>query len=547
MNRIEQKVSAARRRLILGRFGKAICGTLFLGLVVATAAVALPGLLAIDVDFRSWVYGWVGGAIGVAVMVAAVVAWATAPSRVEVAAEVDRRFGLGERLSSSLALSDRERDSDFATALLADAERRAEQLQVADQFALRPSKLGWLPLAVMPLLVVALLVVDPVGRTSAGIAPAVDPAETQQVKVVAQQLRQQLEQQRQKAASADLKEATELYEQLTAKLDRVMSRKPLDRKEALIAINDLKQQLEQRRNQLGSSQEMRKALAQLNGVPGGPAEKIAKSVAQGDFNQARDLVKELAKQLRDDTLSDAEREQLQQQINQLREALENAAQQHASQQQALQQMIDQARQAGRGDEAARLQQKLNQLQQQQAAMQDLADMAQAMAQSAEALEQGDSAAAAEALEQLGDQLGQMASQMSELENLQATLNDVVQSKAQMRCSQCQGGGCQSCQPGARPADQAGAGIGSGAGQSSPPEAEGPSNTYETQVRGQFRRGQAIVAGVADGPNRKGVSREELKEAVATALTEAADPTENQTLPRTEREHTQSYFQQLRQQ
>ena len=71
------------------------------------------------------------------------------------------------------------------------------------------------------------------------------------------------------------------------------------------------------------------------------------------------------------------------------------------------------------------------------------------------------------------------------------------------------------------------------------------NTYETQVRGKLDKGKAIIAGFADGPNRKGISREDVQRAVEGAISDEADPTENQTLPRTEREHAQQYFDRLR--
>jgi len=140
----------------------------------------------------------------------------------------------------------------------------------------------------------------------------------------------------------------------------------------------------------------------------------------------------------------------------------------------------------------------------------------------------------------------MADELSELEDLQATLGDLAQSKEQMRCQQCQGAGCQGCQGGFGQGQGFGDGLGRGAGEGYRPESEDETNTYESQVRGKVKRGKAIIAGFADGPNRKGVSREDIKAAVESAISEEADPAENQTLPRTEREHTQQYFEQLRQ-
>ncbi len=51
----------------------------------------------------------------------------------------------------------------------------------------------------------------------------------------------------------------------------------------------------------------------------------------------------------------------------------------------------------------------------------------------------------------------------------------------------------------------GNGLGKGAGFGDRPENENETNTYETQVRGKPKNGRAIIAGFADGPNRKGVS------------------------------------------
>jgi hypothetical protein len=94
-------------------------------------------------------------------------------------------------------------------------------------------------------------------------------------------------------------------------------------------------------------------------------------------------------------------------------------------------------------------------------------------------------------------------------------------------------------------DGNGFGLGRGSGAGDRPEQEEDTNTYETQVRGQVKKGRAIIAGFADGPNRKGITREDVKIAIESTLTEESDPSENQTLPRTEREHAQQYFDRLR--
>ena len=170
MNQVESKVISARRRIMLARFGQALCITLFVALLVATIAIALPALRVMPVDFQTWVYSWLGGCALAALISAAVYAVVTAPSVESVATEVDKRFGLRERLSSSLTLAGDEKDSDFGMALMADAEKRAKQLDVAERFSLKPSRLGWLPIAIAPVLAIVLMLVEPISETRASSA-----------------------------------------------------------------------------------------------------------------------------------------------------------------------------------------------------------------------------------------------------------------------------------------------------------------------------------------------------------------------------------------
>ncbi len=551
MNRIEYQVRAARRRLILGRFGKALCVTLFAALIVATIAVAAPAIWVMEVDFNTWSQTWIVGSLVAALLAAVGYALSTAPTQTAVATEVDRRFGLRERLSSSLTLDDRDRDSDFGLALMADAEKRAAQLEIADRFALKPSRLGWLPISLVPVLAIVLLLVEPAQQSNASSTSKTDIEQVKQVKKVAEQLKRRIQQQKRKAAAEGLKEAKELFEKMEADLDKLANKKSMDRKEAMIAMNDLKKELEERRGQLGSSEEMRKMMAQMKGLEAGPADKVAKSIEKGDFGQAKEMVKQLAKQMRDGKLSEQQKQQLKKQIEQMKEQLQKAAQKHEQDKKDLQRRIDQARREGRGQDAAKMQQQLNQMMQKDSQMQQMQKMAQALGQASQAMQQGDASKAANSLDQLSDQLGDMAQEMAELEDLQSALDQLSQSKNQMRCKSCGGNGCQQCQGngmgqfGMGQGQGNGDGLGKGSGQGDRPENENETNTYETQVRGKVKQGRAIIAGIADGPNRKGITREDLKHAVESTLSEESDPLENQQLPRAEREHTQSYFNKLR--
>lgn len=546
MNQIESKVRAARRRIVLGLFGRALCVALFAALVIATVAIAIPALRVMDMDYQLWTQSWIVGSVAVALMVAAGYTFVKAPTADNVAAEVDRRFGLRERLSSSLRMTSSDQQSDFGLALQQDASRRAEQLAIADRFELRPKKIGWLPLAIVPVLAIVLMLVEPMQPTNASSSDPVSRIEMKQVKTVAQKLRKRIEQQKRKADAQGLSEAKEMYERMQSDLDKLTNKKSMNRKDAMIAINDLKKQLDDRRKELGSSDQMRKALSQMNGLQRGPGDKVIKAIEKGEFGKAEDLIKQLSQKMKDGKLSDKEKEQLQNQVKQMAQAMQKAAQEHERKKQELKEEIEKAKNQGRGADAAKMQQQLNQMQQRDSQMQKMGQMAQAMKQASDAMKSGDAQAAAEAMEKMADQLGEMSQEMSELEDLNETLGDLSQSKNQMRCKSCQGDGCKQCQGGGfGEGDQPGDGLGKGAGKGDRPESEGDTNTYETQVRGKVKKGKAIIAGFADGPNRKGVTREDIQSAIQSQVSDESDPSENQTLPRSEREHAQQYFDRLR--
>jgi chemotaxis protein histidine kinase CheA len=445
-----------------------------------------------------------------------------------------------------------DRDSDFGLALLADADKKAAKVDVAEKFRLKPTKIGWLPMSMVPVLVVVLMLAEPMSETSASTTPKVDKTEVKQVLTAASKLKKRIQQQRRKAEAEGLKEAEDMFKKMESQLDKITKASDMNRKDAMIEMNDLKKQLEERRSQLGSTEQMKRALSQMKGLEAGPGDKVAKAIEQGNLAKAKDMVKDLADKMRQGELSEAEKEQLKNQVQQMQKALEDAVKEHKKKEKELKDQIEQARREGRSGDAAKMQQKLNQMQQKNSQMQNMQQMAESMKNAAEACENGDAGQAADALQQMSDQLGQMQQEMSELEDLDSALDSLSESKSQMRCQQCEGGGCKECQGQGQGQGQGfgqgqgqGQGLGRGTGQGDRPESETDTNTYETQVRGKVKKGKAVITGFADGPNRKGITREDVKQAIQGSLSEKSDPSENQTLPRAEREHAQQYFDQLR--
>lgn len=558
------KVDSARRRLILGRFGRTFGIAAFFALLLSTTAIAavavvplerLTGFMAMEsrrVTPQNWIAFWLIGSLAVALIVSVVDAWWHAPTRIDVAAEVDRRFGLRERLSSTLAVSQAESSSTasslskspFAEALTADASTRAGRLHIADQFPLRATKNAWLPLSLVPILAAMIMVVEPAAIVDQPSAANVDASEVRQVKTAAANLKKRLQQQRKSADEKGLKEASELFQNMERQLDQITKSRSLNRKDALIQLNELKDQIQERKDRIGSPEQLKQMLSQMKGLEGGPAEKIADQIQKGNFGKAAEGMKKLAEKIKKGELSDQEKKKLAEQIKKLGDQLKKATEQHKQAKQELREKIEQAKKEGRSEDAAKMQQKLNQAEAADSQMKQMQEMSQAMQSAADAMQKGDSQAAADALSEMSDELGDMQSAMSELEGLQSALDDLSQSKNQMGCKSCNGDGCQNCM-GNGEGDKPGNGMGKGAGKGDRPEEETDTNAYDTQVRGDVKRGRAIIAGFADGPNRKGVTREEIQSVIEAAISEDSDPLEDQVLPREEREQTRQYFDRLR--
>lgn len=550
MNAINTVVRRARRRLILNRFVQLASTSLFIGWMLAAIAIVVGAVWVLPVDPLQWNWGWIAGTSAIALLIAVISAVRSAPSVQRAASEVDARFGLRERLSSAVALPPHERESTMGRALIDDAVRRAEPLDVREQFSIAPNRLAWLPLLPAVMLTIALFLPPAAPPEPDQVLSATVVSQTAQTKTAAETLKRKIQQQRSQAEATGLTDAEEFFKKLEMDLDKLTKRPSLDQKEAMIALNDIKKQLDQRRDALGTPDQMRQTLSKIDDMERGPAGEVVKAMQKGDFSEAEKQVKSLADKLRQGKLTEQEQQELKKQIESLRDQLAKANEKHQQAKQQLQQQIDQAKREGRTEDAAKLQQQMNQLQAQDQQMQQMQQMSEAMSQAAQAMQAGKVGEAAEALENMADQLGELQAEMDQLQDLDDTLESLSQSKDQMRCQSCSGAGCQSCQGteagNGRSGGSSGSRPGYGAGRDVGPAEPIETSPYDTQVRGQPKQGRGIIAGFADGPNRKGVSREEIKDAVIGAINSPSDPLENQNLPRVERDHAREYFDRLRQ-
>ncbi|MEX0866131.1 MAG: hypothetical protein WD030_02160, partial [Pirellulales bacterium] len=432
-------------------------------------------------------------------------------------------------------------------AVVRDAIRRVERLDVGERFPVRAGRKMLLP--VLPALIAFAIAFFVDERGQQPTVEAVSAAEVdEQIKKSTEDLRQRIEERKKKAAEQGLKDVDDLFNKLEDGL-KDAGDEPRDRKRALVKLNNLADQLQQRRQEVGGAEAIQKQLEKMKDLQDGPADKMAKAMKQGDFKGAMDEFNRLSEKLQAGELSDNDKQALAEQLEQLQDKLAQAANEHRQAMQDLQQQIDQAQQQGNLAQAGQLQQQLDKLAQQGPQNAQLDKLAQQLGEAAEAMKNGDSQQMQQSLADLQSQLDDLRQQQAQSELLDQLDQEMQLAKESMKCEQCAGGGCSACQgqgegqgegegqgdgsgQGQQPGgamdnlvNQSGRGdgIGAGRGHGERAEAEDAAGLYDSKVDLKVGRGDAIITGEADGPNIKGRVNEAIQTEFRQAGQSQADP------------------------
>ena len=561
MNEIKKQVSRAHRRILVGNFLTLACWTLFAGLLVATVAMAIPKIWHIAFletagAAQAWVYGWVGGGLVAGLLLAIVWTLFGRPSHLSTAVEIDHRFKLKERLSSALSLTDRELDSDAGQALLQDAQKRAETLDVREHFGWRPTWRAWLPLAPVVLLFGLMLIPN---ASAAAALPAEAKDADNKSQVAVEEARKKLKKKLEEMQAKGLMDSKLDIDALTKKIDNLSTEPTKEKRDALVKLNDIKKQLDERRKELGDSQSLKDQLQKMKEVSQGPAKKLTDALSEGQFDEAQKAIKDLVEKLKKGDLNEIEQKKLAKDLQAMADQLKEMSEANEKKKEELQKKIDEAAQKGDMQTAAKLQQKLDQLKQQDKQMEKMKKMGEKLKECAECMnpgeqqgkqgqgkqgqnpsQQGNQSAqakmedAAQSLEDLAEQLQEMQQEMDQLQDLEEMMEEIDAAK-----NQCQGQGQQG-QPKWQDWVQ---GKGRGGGKRDREEED--TGSYKSRVKGKLQKGETVVTGNADGDNISGRTASQARELVEASLSEKSDPLENQKLPRSQREHVQQYFNKLR--
>jgi myosin heavy subunit len=562
VNKILQKVAQARRRLVIGYFFNVLSWSVFSCLLLAAIGLAIPKIwhlsfLQSEAEYQNWVYSWIAGGALLGVLIPLIVTWQKTASQLSAAIEVDRRFGLKERLSSALTLDSEIAETSVGQALLNDAADQAEIIDVRDEFRYQPTARAFLPL--IPVLLLFGIMMIPNAEKKAG-ASEPERVDAKQVELAIKELKKQIEEKRKERITKGLKDADGNVKALEKKFDKLINEKTSDKKDVLIKLNDIKKQIAERQKELGSSKELKESLNKLKDAGEGPAKELADAMSKGDMADAKKAIKELLNKLKAGELSEVEKKKLVKDLKKMADEIKKAAQQNEAEKQKLEEQIKKALKEGDVDKAAQLQQKLEEKKAMDQQQEKLKKMGEKLAECADCMKPGDKAGgqkpgqqgeqgnpqeqdaamkqAGEALEDLAKQMEQMEKEMGEME----ALEDLEQMADDCKAGISEGKG-QGKNDGPPKWQDWAQGSGKGAGKRSLEEED--TGTFKSKVKGKLQQGQTVVTGTADGKNLVGRSVSETRDLIQASLSKESDPLENQKMSRIQREHAQQYFKSLR--
>ena len=440
MTELHQQVQRARRRILFQSFLSTSVWFLAVCLGIAAVALAVTKIRFINVDSQAWTIGWLAGSVIAALLGSAAWTWFRRSSLNEAAIEIDRRYGLKERVSSSFALSQEESETEVGKALVADAARRVKRIDVREKFGVKANRWAFLPL-VTGLLAVAMVFLPDAKPLDSSKQATAKTVEVQRVKKSTTALKKKLAKKSTELEKQDLKEASKLAKKLENGIEK-LAKSNSDKKKTMVEMNNLAKELQQRRKSLKGGDDLKKKLKQLKGmkIKDGPADKLAKAIQNGDFKQALDQVEQLMEKLKEGKLDPKQQEQLAKQMEQMQKKMQDMVDKQEKAKEELKEQIAKAKQQGNKAAAEKLQKKLDQMNAQNDAMQKMQKMAKQMQQGAKKMQEGDQQGAMQELAEMQADLKEMQKEMSELDALDEMMDQLAQAKDSMNCPDCDGGG-----------------------------------------------------------------------------------------------------------
>lgn len=474
-----------------------------------------------------WIVAGVAGGLGSIVAVA--LAFVLAPPRLEAALFLDERFGLRERVTTSLMLTPDQYREPIAQALLQDVERKVAGLDVGSRF---PIRLSWSALAV-PILgaVFALLGAFYHIHLSSNADPNDPDGSLAAAAVNLDEIEKEMEKLKKEAEERRRNEPDdEKLKEMQAELDKIAS-KPRDTNEDLRErfgeLDKLEPDLLKKKKELEDRLDRRREkldrLSKKPKNPEGPAKDLRDALGKGDLDKAKEEFERLMKAIENDKLTPEESEQLRKQLEELGEEVDRLTREVEEEKELLKELekkgeIDQETLEREMEELKKLEQEL----------QDVEELVEELEKLEQAMEKGDGEACKECMKKIQAKLQKMGNkEAGDLEQLKRDLEQLrVVKKALTQGMGNKGGG----QPGTK----------------RPEAKDGETGTIKSRVSGEVDpKGKKMVTGHGPpGRSFKPKSEEEIAGELRQAQQDAPEAINRQRLPRGASDLAKGYYENL---
>ncbi|MCA9103894.1 MAG: hypothetical protein KDA83_00630, partial [Planctomycetales bacterium] len=402
MSPVQARVHSAAQRLDAQRRVQLLPWTLGLGVLLATAAIVVPKIWYWERPsslLSWWTTGWLLLAAAIGVVAAEVFVRVRRTATLRAAIEIDRRLGLRERVSTACSLPPNVAESEIGQLIEADAARHLEGIDLRPSFPVKPPR-SLVIVVVFFLLAAGLgwLLPDASSQVAEAAEVNGEVVSPETREAIVKELEATLEQTQELGERLDLEEATELNDAFRAAMEEMRNDEQLEPENALARLNDLKELLERRAQDLGDADSIRDALEKLGEIESGPADEFIRAMQNGDLESAIDALDNLAdamNDLSDPAASNEAKQAAARQLAELGEKLAQQAEQARQQREELERRLERAREEGDLEQAAQLEQQLEN----QGEASDLQELAEQIQQAAQAEQQ---AAAAEAAAQAAE-------------------------------------------------------------------------------------------------------------------------------------------------
>jgi hypothetical protein len=542
-SQLQRQLTRVTRRLFVQSLMNALvwcwAGALLLG---AGWWVAEPRVLAAPPEWLRWVV--TGGVAAVATALGLLITIVRRPTPLVSALSMDEKFGLKERVTTSIGLSPAEKVSPAGVALLADVEKRVTELNVASRF---PIAFRWTA-ALVPVCGLLLAAAAFLYEPNKGQATSPPDDKLDQPLANAEQVEQKMKKLEKKAGErkkGDLP-AREKIQQFEEEMEKLTVKPRENRKQAQDLVKDAtaleEKMLNHQRGLAERNQALKEQLQQMDQATkteksNAPADELQKAMKEGDLDKAKEEVDKLAKKLENNKLDQKEQEQLQKQIEDIKDKIKRLADQE-KEEERLEELVRKE-----GPDAEQAQRQLDQLKKNsdklKDSQKDLQDIADQLAECQQCMKQGKSGQAGQCLRKAGEKMEKLAGG-EEMDDLQDQL-DRLQDAKKALCKGCQGDASQSdgqdSPPGNRPNPASGR---------RPESKEGETGHINARSRAEVTKGELRIEGFEKGFNLKRPKKSsEIAGEIKQATQEAPEAIDRMRIPKSVGDISKGYFENLR--